>query len=192
VLTGEERAAALSHLATCESCQALVAELSFAADSVLLAAPSVEPPPGFESRVLSRLVDHPSARAGRRWPLLAAAAAVIAIVGGGVGYALGSGSPDRTLPIAAALHGSSGRTVGTVTLATGPDRMTCVFEDAVFDGSYSVVVVLADGSIAEVGDFEMPPAPWSWTVELPVDAADVREVRVLDDADVVRSTAELD
>jgi hypothetical protein len=69
--------------------------------------------------------------------------------------------------------------------------MTCVFEDPAFGGEYSVEVVLANGDVASVGAFRADDVPWSWTVELTVDAADVRVVRVLDGSGVLRSSAEV-
>ena len=60
VLGGAERAEAIMHVNDCARCQALVNELSEAADALPLLAPEIEPPFGFEQRVLS------SGRARRR------------------------------------------------------------------------------------------------------------------------------
>ena len=60
VLGGAERAEAIMHVNGCARCQALVNELSEAADALPLLAPEIEPPVGFEQRVLS------SGRARRR------------------------------------------------------------------------------------------------------------------------------
>ena len=68
----------------------------------------------------------------------------------------------------------------------------CVFEDEHFGGAYDVQVVLADGSARSVGSFTAATSPWSWTVPLPVDAAEVREVQVRSPDGVVRAQAELD
>nr|MDQ3641745.1 hypothetical protein [Actinomycetota bacterium] len=65
-VAGAERAAALDHLAGCASCRNLVDQLARAADSLLLLAPEAEPPPGFESRVLSRIAPVARPRRGRR------------------------------------------------------------------------------------------------------------------------------
>ena len=187
-LTGAERAAALTHLAGCADCRALVTDLAGVADSLLLLAPSIEPPSGFESRVLGRMEIAPPARRGRRW--LGAAVAAAALVAAVVGIA-STRDGGSTLPVAAELRSSSGRPAGNVLLADDPDRMTCVFEDERFGGRYEVEVVLADGSVTSVGSFSADGAPWTWTVPLPVDAADVREVRVRDGDGVVRATAEV-
>jgi hypothetical protein len=194
-VTGAERAAALAHLAGCERCRALVASLAGAADSLLLLAPAVEPPPGFESRVLARIesVRHPAVRRATRRPLvLAAAAALVAAVAGGVLGAVVSGDDAPAMPTAAALLNARGESAGNVLVASDPDRMTCVFESTRWQGGYGVELLLDDGSIAAVGDFDVEETPWSWTVPLPVDAERVREVRVVDDDGAVRATARLD
>lgn len=189
-LTGAERAAALGHVSECADCRAAVADLAAVADSLLLLAPTVEPPAGFESRVLARF--QPVA-APRRRRLLPAAAVLFALAAGAAGYLAGrAGDDGRALPLAAVLRSADGRATGSVFLADGPDRMTCVFEDERFGGSYDVEVVLADGSVVDVGSFSAEGAPWSWTVPLPVDAADVRGVRVFGEGGVLRATAEVD
>lgn len=187
-ITGADRAAALTHLGGCSACRTVVAELAAVADSLLLLAPSIEPPEGFESRVVARFGTARSPR--RRWARVAAVAAAAAIIGGTVGY-VARGDDPRTLPVAALLTSADGHAAGSVVLATGPDRMTCVFEDPRFGGAYDVQVVLADGSIADVGGFSAKGTPWSWTVPLPVDAADVRAVRVLGAGGELRASAEV-
>ena len=74
VLGGAERAEAIMHVNGCARCQALVNELTEAADALPLLAPEIEPPFGFEQRVLS------SGRARRRRSVrrLVAAVAVAA------------------------------------------------------------------------------------------------------------------
>jgi hypothetical protein len=57
VLTGHERGQALRHVAGCAACRQELAELSQVADSLLLLAPRMEPPAGFESAVMARIVD---------------------------------------------------------------------------------------------------------------------------------------
>jgi hypothetical protein len=55
VLTGRERAAALAHLDTCDACREEVRQLMATSDQLLALLPPVEPPAGFETRVLDRL-----------------------------------------------------------------------------------------------------------------------------------------
>jgi hypothetical protein len=56
VLTGRERAAAVAHLDRCTACQESVCRLAVTGEKLLQLLPVREPPPGFETRVLERLV----------------------------------------------------------------------------------------------------------------------------------------
>ncbi|HLM30087.1 MAG TPA: hypothetical protein VK326_00325 [Solirubrobacterales bacterium] len=96
IADGEERARALEHVADCAHCRARLERLSALADELLLLSPTVEPPAGFEGRVVSRV-----APALARRPLwrraavpVAAAVATAALAAGAVWLALGN---DRTL-----------------------------------------------------------------------------------------------
>ncbi len=55
VLTGRERAQALAHLDHCASCREKVRQLTATSEGLLGLLPSVEPPAGFEARVMDRL-----------------------------------------------------------------------------------------------------------------------------------------
>jgi len=55
VLTGRERADALAHLDHCDACREHVRQLTATGEQLLGLLPAVEPPPGFESRVMERL-----------------------------------------------------------------------------------------------------------------------------------------
>jgi anti-sigma factor RsiW len=55
VLTGRERARVLSHVESCPRCAEELEILSRTADSVLQAAPEMEPPLGFEVRLFERM-----------------------------------------------------------------------------------------------------------------------------------------
>jgi hypothetical protein len=68
VLTGRERAAALAHLDTCESCRELVRELTMTGEELLALLPSREPPAGFETRVLESIGLSASAAGQHRPP----------------------------------------------------------------------------------------------------------------------------
>ena len=90
-VSGAERAGALDHLAGCSACRGLVDQLARAADNLLLLAPVVEPPPGFETKVLARMGVAPvgERRRPRRRRLavgIAAVALVAAMSGAGVAW----------------------------------------------------------------------------------------------------------
>jgi len=115
LLDGAERAAALEHIERCGDCQAEVASLTAVGEQLLLLAPEVPPPAGFESRVLGKIAPAPGglsplgpSGAGRaRWRLrpvlfggaVAAAAvlvAVLVVVGGWLGSDGGGHVAART------------------------------------------------------------------------------------------------
>ena len=118
LLDGAERAEALAHLERCARCQADVASLTALGEQLLLVAPEVPPPAGFESRVLDqveglRLAAAPAEdtalarlatdKAGSVQPLrrrrqyralVAAAAALVLVVGSAVVLIARSGDGD--------------------------------------------------------------------------------------------------
>jgi hypothetical protein len=55
VLTGRERAQAIAHLEQCDTCREDVRQLMATSDGLLGLLPEVEPPAGFETRVLDRM-----------------------------------------------------------------------------------------------------------------------------------------
>jgi hypothetical protein len=55
VLTGRERAIAVAHLDECDACREHVRQLATTGEGLVGLLPSLEPPPGFETRVLTRL-----------------------------------------------------------------------------------------------------------------------------------------
>ena len=55
VLTGRERARALAHLDQCEACRENVRQLTVTGEELVGLLPAIEPPAGFETRVLERL-----------------------------------------------------------------------------------------------------------------------------------------
>jgi hypothetical protein len=55
VLTGRERARALAHLDRCETCRENVRQLTVTGEELVGLLPAIEPPAGFETRVMERL-----------------------------------------------------------------------------------------------------------------------------------------
>src|SRR3712207_1188722 len=89
IASGEERAALLGHVATCEACRKFVRELSTLSDELLVAAPVHEPPVGFETRVLEAIGITPSRGRIRRMlaPMVAAALVAALVAGASVWFA---------------------------------------------------------------------------------------------------------
>ena len=182
VLTGRERARVLAHVESCPRCSAELEVLSRAADSVVLAAPEVEPPMGFEVRLFEGMgvADGVSPRRRfwhSRWvPAAVAAAAAAMLVALGAGLALTSsprtpstshtGSlPSRT---SAPLR-EDGRTVGHVTIDAGRPWMSMTLADSSAHGVVQCVVVTDDGVVHHVGTFVARAGYGAWIAPLHVE-----------------------
>ncbi|MGH9020862.1 MAG: zf-HC2 domain-containing protein [Acidimicrobiales bacterium] len=179
-LDGRERASLRAHLATCERCSHDLAEMSATVDAVSLAAPDVEPPVGFESSVLARIDAERvrPLRLRRVGVLLAAAAAVVAFVGGWAVHAATS-HPGATSAIERSLT-SNGVVVGSLYAVAGHPAWMVVSTNARAAGvSVNCVLVERDGATAALGRFALDTAGASWSVRLPVALDDVRGVRLI-------------
>jgi anti-sigma-K factor RskA len=174
VLTGRERAAALVHLDTCESCRELVRELTMTGEELLALLPSREPPAGFETRVLERIGVSAAARrqpgprrrashragrgvdrpAGDRPPgrprtrirsALSAAAVAVALIVAGVG---GWGLRDATAPSAPSASAQSVSTAALVTADHQNAGTVFVYQHSPWWMSMSVNLEEAVGNVA--------------------------------------------
>ena len=104
VLTGRERARALSHVESCPRCAEELEILSRAADTVVQAAPDMEPPLGFEVRLFERMgvTDAAPRRRRRRrlrpsrWvPAVVGVAAAALALGLGLSVTSSSATPNQ-------------------------------------------------------------------------------------------------
>ena len=192
ILDAEVRADVLAHVATCPPCRRELAELSAAADALLLVTTPAEAPAGFEGRVLERMRVDPGhafvARRRRRWVAPAVAAAAALVLGLGGGYVVRGGDGTHGRPVAAALLAADGHMVGQVLVSDHPNRMVCVLDSAPAGSRYSVSVTARD-SVADVGTFTTDGPGYAWTAQLPVDGAVVRRVEIRGPDGQVRATA---
>ena len=198
IAEGGERDGALRHLSGCGECRQLVSELSSVGDELLQLAPAHDPPAGFESRVLARIVEpRPRPRRQplvRRWQWVAtAAAALILAVALGGGSALMATAGDRRVAAsyqavlsqgqgsffaAAPLQGARGR-VGSVFGYQGqPSWVMVTLRPPVQEqGRYRVQVVTRDGRYLPLGEAVLGGARSTWGGQLPVDLSAVHELR---------------
>lgn len=206
VLTGRERAQVLAHVDSCPRCAEDLEILSRTADSVLQAAPDMEPPLGFEVRTLERMgvtEGRPRRRHIRpsRWiPVVVGVAAAAAAVGVGVDMATSPSSPapqanapaprsDQT-PTAALV--SDGRTVGHVMLwSDAKPWISMMMDDSGAHGTVRCVVVTKDGVSHDVGAFTSRDGYAAWTAALPVPPSSVRTAKVVGPSGTVIATATL-
>lgn len=101
VLDARDRAFAVGHLERCGECRQEMRELTGIADGLASLVPLVEPPNGFESRVLEALRDLRHDRATknrRRRATFVAIAAAVMVLAGFIGWTLrGSGNPNPSV-----------------------------------------------------------------------------------------------
>lgn len=192
------RSELLTHAAGCARCETQLDELAAVADRLLLLAPAVEPPPGFESRALARIdasVEAGESRGGRgrlRLRLLVGAAAVVVALGAGV--VLGrSGSPP-TLVRSGTIVAVSGVPVGTVELDPSPRPHVLITVDgpARSGGTRSCELVLSDGTSVVVGSWGYQDvAGGSWATGIDDALLQATAMRIVADDGRVVATAHI-
>jgi len=190
---------ALAHLQECGGCRELVDELANVADGLLMVAPEIEPPLGFESRVMTRLAGaapagtEPTpvpagARRRRRSLVAVAVAAGVLLVAGG--FAAGaeinrgsSGSSAAAKPPAirtATASGSWGMPVCQVFAYPGRPAVVVVNVDSPGEaGTYSVDLVTSDKTVP-LGTIQVTDGKGSLGAVADVDLANARSVRVIE------------
>ena len=202
---GAERAAALAHLARCDACRTLVDQLARAADTLLLLAPAVEPPAGFESRVLARIAAAaepvPLRRPSRRRLWLGAAAVALVAAMSGVGVAeLGhhdrGGHITATAPVAAVRTALAQDPAGrwmcqAVLYGTQPTRMVVSLDrtDGLSAGFTVEAVPVGTTDAVPVGSFSITDGHGSLATTVDLTADQVKGIRVLDSTGKVRYEA---
>ncbi len=203
VLTGRERARVLSHVESCPRCAEELEVLSRTADTVVMAAPEMDPPLGFEVRLFERMgVSDVRPRRRRlrpsRWvpAVVGVAAAALAL---GLGLSLTS-SPAPTVTaqsqgsrqVVTASLLSNGETVGQVMTMGGANPwMSMTLDDSTAHGTVHCVVVTNDGVTHNVGTFDAHDGYGAWMAPLHVDPADVRTAKVVSPSGTVIATATL-
>jgi hypothetical protein len=192
VLTGHERAEALQQVAGCASCRAELAQLARAADALLLLSPEIEPPHGFEGRVIAALGQKPRPKTGRR--LLALAASVVLAAALGAAAVWRATAPDRsladqtrqTLAIANGkylkalkLTTDAGTVAGTVFLYQGsPSWLLVNVTSAPNDGGYRLQLVGREGRSYAVGTCEVSGGTGTTAYQLKAPVDTITEVHM--------------
>jgi hypothetical protein len=195
IADGADRAWALEHFAGCPECRARIERLSALADELLLIAPGIEPPAGFEGRVTESLRAPVRSRV-RRLAVPVAAAVAAAICGAAaVWLALGddrelADSYRDTLAVAngeyfdaAPVELPGGERVGYVYGYQG--RTSWVFAvvyDGVADGRYRLEVVTDDGRQVPLRALDVAGGHGSAGGATTVAYEELSEVRLLDQA----------
>jgi hypothetical protein len=195
VAAGDERARALRHLNGCADCRRELDALAALADDILALAPAVEPPAGFESRVLRRIVP-PTRHWPRRALRLVVTAVLAVVVGVGVGgtLAMRATADDRRLAETCRRSGQAtgGRYLASHRLGT-PDASTAgrvyayqgtppwvlvVVQFGTVGGSYEVLVVTRDREEWSIGEMVVTGGAGSWGGPTHVDVDRIAEIRL--------------
>ena len=188
MLLGHDRARMVAHLEGCTPCQDTVSALTVTTDRLVELLPAVEPPAGFEQRVISALTS-PS-RARRRWMPAAAGLVVLALAIGG--WIVGRATHNLT-PTAIDTHAENNvqageRTVLYAPLTTeGPEPAEHQIGQAyLYPGSAPWIylsldtnstitsdpvrfeVIRRDGSTVQVGTFALTHGRATWGGPAPV------------------------
>jgi anti-sigma factor RsiW len=172
----DRRVAMAAHLLRCASCRREYDELAATVHDLLPAVPGVQPPLGFDERVLARLAADgtPAAWPFRRWRRVttAVAIAVAVLVPIGVWVVSRGDEVDVTTGSLATLYRSrDDAPVGTVsvTVVDGDPVMVVALVGAPDDVSYYCRTRFADGTSTESESW--PAGNGAWIVPLPADAA---------------------
>lgn len=181
------RSRLLAHAASCAACHAQLDGLGAVADRLLLGAPQLEPPAGFESRVLARLHSADTGtgpRRVRRWVAGAVAALALVTVGAAAAWQVGRADPSPTAAIVAV----SGSEVGTVRLvdAPAPHVVVSITSPRPGPGRRSCELRLADGDWETVGWWDAADIESGvWAVGIDPRLLDAAEMRITADGEVV-------
>jgi hypothetical protein len=205
VLTGYERATAQAHLGVCPQCREYVSSLTQIGDRMLTLVPGVEPPVGFEDRVLTRMGLTSPARAPHRrwWPMALVAASVAAVVFGFGGWMAADMTTDGT-PVAASgahqvlrfaqLRDSSQRQIGQVFTYEGTPSwvwMSIAMTNANV-GTVWCQLETQSGTFIPIGEFQLSGGKGSWGGQLKVDPNTVVGARLTSDEGTVLASASFD
>jgi hypothetical protein len=199
VLTGRERARAVTHLDECDSCREHVRQLSLTGEEMLGLLPGQEPPEGFETRVMGRLG---VARKRPNWSrrMLTVAAVALAVVACGLGGwglrgALAPSSPGTSTAQAelreATLLTAAHESAGKIYIYDGKPRWLYMNVDTDTNRSGTVIcqLVARGGRVITIGSFGLDGGYGAWGSPDPVAAGNVTGARLTSIDGTVLATA---
>lgn len=193
-LSGDERARVLDHVGECAACATEAAELSAVVDEVVVhLSPRIDPPAGFESRVLARLAPAPPATPWWRRPMSLVAAVALVLAGTMTGlYVARGGTTALNAEYVHSLQALGGKELRAAALSAHghawgqafvyEGKRSWVFVSMswdVPDGEYRVVLDRSDGPSDTVGSLHLVDGEGS-TGTTVGDTRTVTAVRVVD------------
>lgn len=190
IASGEERAAALRHLARCVDCRNELRQLTETADQLLLAAPEAEPSAGFEQRVVNGVDDPRDGRWSRRKLVSAAAVVVVALAAGAVVGWLAARPDDAQRQYASAPDEIDGRSLRVASLGMDDEGSRVVAYDGdpswllvmiggdLGDGDYTIVCEYEGGWSRSPGTVAVHDGRGTWAATIPRTLADLTGVQI--------------
>jgi anti-sigma-K factor RskA len=218
VLTGRERAPALAHLDWCDTCRENVRQLTVTGEELVGLLPAIEPPAGFETRVMERLglatpapapARHlsPARRVGRKlagWMgsagagrprrLLAAAAVAVAVIVAGLG-GWNLHAATSTPLSSAAFVTASHQTVGKIYFYDSGSQWLYMSVNigsgsgAAGNGTVVCQVEGPDGHVTTIGSFQLTGGHGYWGSPDPVTNGPLTGARLVTTTGAVLATA---
>lgn len=210
LLAEPDRADALAHARSCRTCREELTSLSSVVDELSLLAPAVEPPVGFEQRVVGALTGAPEpAREGVVVPLgsaptrrvrarqrvLAVAAVVAALaVGLGAGWQIGDRGTSRPPEAAPVVHGEladQGHPVGEIIAYGGSSPWLYMTVDVGHMNGAVECVLDVSGHRVAMGSFGVTDGLGYWSTPLRQPVSGITGARLVQADGHVLATAVL-
>ena len=188
-----QRSRLLAHASACPQCQSLLEGLGTVADRLLLLAPQLEPPAGFESRALARVDTTTTSDTARfRMPLWAAAA--VALIVGTLGFTVAHLADERSTTAAptAAILTPAGVDLGSVQLlaAPTPHVLVTIAAPRPDPGVRNCELQRRDGTWVHVGSWNLADiAAGVWATGIDNAMLDATAMRITTQAGTVLATA---
>jgi hypothetical protein len=189
LLDGHERAEALAHLERCPPCSDDVARLAELHDRLRALVPPVEPPAGFEERVLHRIGPVRPPHRMPAWSRLAAAAALVGAAFSGGWLAASATTTPPAAPMVAAPLLAGDRHVGDVLVSRSRPDFLSVYLDVPQPGRLTCDLLRQDGTVAASTVYDASGGTEWWGMERPADT--VARVRIADAAGGVVASGEV-
>lgn len=211
LLAEPDRADALAHTRSCRSCREELTSLSSVVDELALLAPAVEPPVGFEQRVVGALTaaaetpapegvvlplqSAPPRRVRVRQRVLAAAAVVAALaVGLGAGWQIGgrgASHPPEAVPVVHGELADQGHPVGEIIAYGGSSPWLYMTVDVGHMNGAVECVLDVSGHRVAMGSFGVTDGLGYWSAPLRQPISGITGARLVQADGEVLATAVL-
>lgn len=176
ILSSTEAREVSDHLAVCPACRLEVEQIRVVGEELLDLVPDAEPPLGFDRKVMAGMRPRRHGRALLVAGSLAAAAAVVIVLG--LVALTGHRNGPHTDRLTAQLR-RGGQIVGSVYVDGGPSWVSMTVRNAGLTGTVTCQMVTSSGSAVTVGEFEVVNGRGAWSAPDPAGGSHPVAVRLL-------------